>query len=92
MTDLKSKKLESKEIETAINMIKDKREEKGIIPATKKKLLIGGGVVNFSRKSLRIDKGLFKNGQNYSYKAGTSWEDIDAFGRKNIAFNESDFI
>lgn len=86
-----NKRIESKEIETAINTLKEKKEARGIIPTTGKKLIISNGVKNFNGKSLRINKGLFKNGQNYIYKAGTEWKDIDAFGQKNIVFKESDF-
>lgn len=84
-------KIKSDEIQAAISTLKTNKEEKGIIPATNKKIIIRSGVSNFKGKSLKIDKGLFKNGRNHFYKAGTKWEDVDAFGKKNIVFSESDF-
>lgn len=88
----KDKKIESSELDKALDVLKAKKEESGIIPKSSKKTIIVNGKKEFKGKSLRIDKGLFKNGQNYTYKAGTKWADIDVFGKKNISFSESDFI
>jgi hypothetical protein len=86
------RKEQANEIEAVLNAVKKDKEENGVIPADNKKIIIIDGQKDFSGKSLKIQKGLFKNGQNYSYAAGTKWEDIDIFGRKNIHFSESDFI
>ncbi len=85
-----NEKLDS-QLENALNTIKAKKEQAGIIPKNNKKIIIINGVKDFKGKSLRIGKGLFKRGQNYLYKAGTKWEDIDNFGKKNIHFSETDF-
>lgn len=87
----KDNKTEAKEIEVALNTLKKKKEEAGIIPADKKKIKIVGGMKDFSGMTLKVKKGVIKDGQYYSYDAGTKWEDIDTFGRKNIRFSESDF-
>lgn len=92
MKNKEIRKEEANEIEVALNVLKEKKEQAGQIPADNKKIVIIGGTQDFSGKSLRITKGLFKNDQNYSYAAGTKWEDIDLFGRKNIHFEESDFV
>ena len=86
------RKEQAGEIEAAVNKIKEEREENGIIQADNKRIVIIDGQRDFSGKSLKIEKGLFKNGRNYSYAAGTKWENIDNFGRKNIDFSESDFL
>ena len=86
-----SKDIKSSEITDALSTLKKKKEDAGIIPADGKKIVVTDGRQDFSGKSLKIIKGLFKNGKNYSYKAGTKWEDIDVFGKKNIRFKESDF-
>ena len=83
---------ESSDLDKALDVLKTKREEKGIIPKSDKKTIIVNGKKEFTGKSLKIDKGLFKDGQNYTYRAGTKWADIDVFGKKNISFAESDFI
>lgn len=85
------RKEQAEEIAAAFNAVISEKEVQGIIPATAKIAIIDGHK-DFSGKSLRITKGLFKNNQNYSYAAGTKWEDIDVFGRKNIHFEESDFV
>lgn len=88
--DKKNNELNS-EIENTLNTLKKKKEERGNIPNNNKKIIIINNQKEFKGKSLKISKGLFKDGQNYVYKAGTPWEDIDIFGRKNIHFSESDF-
>lgn len=88
----KKEKIDNVEIESAINQIKRDREERGAVPTTSKKILvIENGVKSFSGMSLKKTKGVIKGGVYYSYKAGTKWEDIDSFGKKNIDFLESDF-
>ena len=84
-------KIESLELEKAINTVKTNKEEKGIIPKSEKKIVIINGEKDFSGMTLKISKALYKNNQNYVYKAGTKWEDIDIFGKKNIKFTENDF-
>ena len=79
-------------IENVLNKVKKNKEDKGVIPADNKKIVITGNANTFKGKSLKITKGLFKDGQNYSYSAGTKWEDIDNFGRKNISFLITDFV
>mgnify|MGYP005990432401 CR=1 FL=1 len=88
---MKDKKIESKELEKALNKIKSQKEEKGDIPKNNKKIVIVNGRKEFKGRSLKIEKRLFKNGQNYVYLAGTKWDDIDEFGKKNLCFSESDF-
>jgi hypothetical protein len=89
---IKKEQTKGIEIEAALNILKDKKEAAGLIPASNKKIVIVDGQKDFSGKSLKIQKGLFKNGQMYTYAAGTKWENIDIFGKKNIHFSESDFI
>lgn len=84
-------KIEKDDVELALNTLKKKKQEAGAIPNDNKKIVIINGKIDFKGKSLKVNKGLFKNGQNYTYKAGTKWEDIDNFGKANIRFNESDF-
>lgn len=88
---MKNKVIEKDDIELALNTLKKKKEEAGTIPSDNKKIVVVNGKKDFKGRSLKVNKGLFKNGQNYTYKAGTKWEDIDIFGKKNIHFNESDF-
>lgn len=88
---MKDKKLESKELEEALNKIKSQKEKQGDVPKNNKKIVIVNGRKEFKGKSLKIEKRLFLNGQNYVYLAGTKWEEIDEFGKKNIHFSESDF-
>lgn len=88
----KAAKDTAKEFESALNALKKKKEEKGIIPSDNKKVVIIDGKKDFSGKVLKIQKGLFKNGQNYTYSAGTKWEELDVFAKKNIHFSESDFV
>lgn len=78
-------------VQNVLNTVKKSKEDKGEIPADNKKIRITGNANTFKGKSLKITKGLFKDGQNYSYPAGTKWEDIDNFGRKNISFSKADF-
>ena len=78
-------------VQNVLNAVKKNKEDKGVIPADNKKIIITGNANTFKGKSLKISKGLFKDGQNYNYPAGTKWEDIDNFGRKNISFSEADF-
>lgn len=87
-----SKKIEKGEVEKALNTFKEQKEKEGIIPKSNKKIvLMDNGVEDFSGMTLKITKGVIKNDVYYSYKAGTNWEAIDAFGKKNIRFNISDF-
>ncbi len=88
---MKNNKIENSDIQGALNTLKKSKEEKGIVPKSNK-IVIVNSKIDFKGKSLKINKGLFKGGQNYTYKAGTKWEDIDVFGKKNIHFKESDFI
>lgn len=85
-------KEEEKEFSAAINALKEKKAAEGIIPNDNKKIKIINGHKDFSGKKLKIQKSFFKNGEMYSYVAGTAWEDLDAFAKKNIHFSESDFI
>lgn len=84
-------KIESKELENAINSLKEGKVQRGVIPDDKKRIKIVGDMKDFSGMTLKITKGVVKNDIYKSYKAGTKWEDIDVFGRKNIHFSESDF-
>ncbi len=79
-------------VQNVLNKVKKAQEDKGVIPADNKKIIITGNADTFKGKSLKISKGLFKNGQNYNYPVGTKWEDIDNFGRKNISFSKADFV
>lgn len=87
----KNKNNESNEIAGVLNGLRTSKEEKGIIPKSNKKIIVVNGQKEFKGKSLKINKGLYKDGQNYVYPASTKWEDIDNFGKKNIHFSESDF-
>lgn len=87
-----AKKEDAQDIEIALNAIKNKKVEEGIIPNDGKKIAIIGGQEDFSGKKLKIQKSFFKNNQQYTYAAGTAWEDIDLFGKKNIQFEKTDFI
>ena len=86
-----TKEMTKETVQNVLNKVKKNKEDKGLIPADNKKIVITGNANTFKGKSLKISKGLFKDGQNYSYPAGTKWEEIDNFGRKNISFSEADF-
>lgn len=86
-----TKDITKETVQNVLNAVKKQKEDKGVIPADNKKIVITGNANTFKGKSLKIAKGLFKDGQNYLYKAGTKWEDIDNFGRKNISFSKADF-
>jgi len=80
------------ELEKTFAAIKGEKEVKGLIPSDGKKIVIIDGRKDFSGKALKIQKGVFKNGQMYTYSAGTKWEELDAFAKKNIVFSEGDFV
>jgi len=87
-----TRKIEKEDLQNAIDTIKKKKEFDGSIRSDNKKIIITeNGIENFSGMTLRITKGVIRNDVYYSYKAGTKWEDIDIFGKKNISFNKSDF-
>lgn len=86
-----TKEIKKDDFENALNTIKKAKETKGIIPGNNKKIIIKGNSEQFTRKTLRIDKRLFKDGENYLVPAGTKWEEIDNFHRKNISFSKADF-
>lgn len=89
---MKNEKIEKDEIQDAINTIKKRKEEVGAIPVDNKKIVVvENGKKNFSGMALKRAKSVIKNNVCYSYKAGTKWEEIDEFGKKNIDFNENDF-
>jgi len=86
-----TKDIEKDTIASALNTIKAEKQKKGVLPKDDKKIIIVNGIKDYSGKSLKVQKGLRKNGQDYIYKAGTNWEDIDEIGKKNIDFSDSDF-
>ena len=86
-----TKEMTTETVQNVLNQVKKNKEDKGVIPADNKKIIITGNANTFKGKSLKITKGLFKNGRNYKYPAGTKWEDIDNFGRINISFSKADF-
>tara|TARA_R110000782_G_scaffold215919_1_gene303566 strand:+ start:385 stop:657 length:273 start_codon:yes stop_codon:yes gene_type:complete len=87
----KKEKTLSSELEQAFNTLKKKREEAGSIPENGKKIVIVGEEKDFSGMALKVTKGVIRNGVYHSYKAGTKWEEIDVFGKRNIGFSYCDF-
>lgn len=81
----------STEFQNVLSSLKKEKEDKGAILPNNKKIIIKGNANLFKGKSLKIDKGLFKDGENYVAPAGTKWEDINNFLRKNISFSQADF-
>ncbi len=78
----------AKEQETIINRFKDKAIKKGIIQKSPKIKIVSK---DFAGKTLRIGKSFYQNGKQGTLKAGTKWEEIDAFFRKRISFTTKDF-
>lgn len=78
----------AKEQENIINKIKDNAIKKGVIKKSPKIKIVNK---NFTGKVLKISKGFYKDGNQHTLKAGTKWEDIDAFFRKHISFSIKDF-
>jgi hypothetical protein len=92
VTNMKIKKVDDsqnvgKEAEEILNSIKDHKINEGIIPRTTTKIRIQ----DFAGKVLCRSKSIYMGGVQYFVKAGTKWEDVDKFARKNIAFTEADF-
>ena len=79
------------EITAAINTVKKQKEDKGIIPKNNKTIVMIDGQKDYKGKTLKRQKCVYVNNQNYSYPIDTKWEDIDIFGRKNIKFSDKDF-
>ncbi len=80
-------KSEGKEIEEIMNSITDKKIETGDLPSSTSHVL----VQDFAGKVLRRTKSVFISGTQYFVKAGTKWEDVDKFARKQISFSDADF-
>lgn len=83
--------LKGEDIENALNILKETKEKNGSIPSNGTKIKVAGEETNFDGKTLRISKSVYVNGRSKTYAAGTAWEAIDAFGKKNIVFSASDF-
>jgi len=76
------------EAQEIINAVKDEQIKEGIIDKTPQIVVVS---TDFAGKKLKISKGLYKNGRQITIEAGTKWEDVSPFLRKNIKFTEKDF-
>lgn len=97
MTDKKNMKRELKlkvnkgesdaeEVAEAINTIKEHDVKNGRMPKT-----ASVKIEDFAGKVLKRTKSVIKGNNQVTVEKGTKWEDIDAFGRKQISFQKEDF-
>lgn len=73
-------------IEGALNALKTKAENEGLKPKTTSVI-----IRDFAGKTLKRSKSVMHNKQQFFVKAGTKWEDVDVFARRNIVFSDADF-
>lgn len=78
----------AEEQEKIINKVKELATKRGIVKKSPKIKVVDK---NFAGKTLKISKGFYKDSNQHTLKAGTKWEEIDAFFRKHINFTIKDF-
>lgn len=85
--EMDSKSDAGKEVENIMNSVMKKKIENGDIPKTTTQVL----VKDFAGKVLKRTKSVFVGGTQYFVNAGTKWEDVEKFMRKNTRFTDADF-